>query len=255
MTDSYYDRPEWSTSDMKPILDSGIDIAVARKQRMLAGLVSPAIDLGQLAHMFVLGGDPDSFIVSPYANFRTKEARNWRDEALKACKTIITKEQYDTVAAIVDNIEAHSLSKKLLKGKNVLREVEMFAKVNGVDLRGKADAILQDGNSLIITDIKTTAQFDGWEYKAKCRHYDLQAVIYSLIGSKSLGVSEGMTNFYFCVVETVAPYRVQYHHASREFLESGEQKLAKCLEEIKKFGDKEPSFLIEEINELGDWSL
>lgn len=255
MADSYHDRPEWSYSQMKLILDSGIDYAVAGRQGALPKPASKSIDLGQLAHMFVLGGDPDAFIVSPYADFRTKEARNWRDEALDACKTIVTKEQYDTIGAIVDNIESHPRSKELLKGKNVRHEVEMFAKVNDIDLRGKADAILQNGNSLIITDIKTTAQFDEWKYKAMRRHYDLQAAVYSLIGAKSLGVSDSMVNFYFCVVETVFPYRVQYHHASTEFLEHGEQKLATCLEEIKKFGDREPNFLIEEVNELGDWSL
>lgn len=255
MADSYYDRPEWSTSDMKVILDSGIDMAVARKRKMLPAPASKSIDLGQLAHMFVLGGDPDAFIVSPYADFRTKEARSWRDEALEACKTIVTKEQYDAISSIVDNIEAHPMSKKLLKGKNVRHEVEMFAKANGVDLRGKADAILQDNGGITITDIKTTAQFDEWKYKAMRRHCDLQATVYSLIAAKSLGVSTAKVFFYFCVAETVVPYRVQYHYAGVEFCEHGEQKLAKCLKEIEDFGDKEPNFLIEEVNELGDFSL
>lgn len=251
----YHNRPEWSYSQMKVILDSGIDYAVAAKRGMLPKPKSSAIDLGQLAHMFVLGGDPDAFIVSPYTDFRTKEARNWRDEAEEACKTIVTHKEYEAISSIVDNIEAHWMSKKLLKSKKVRHEVEMYAKVNGVDLRGKADAIWQGDDGIIVADIKTTAQFDEWKYKAIRRHYDLQAAVYSLIAAKSLGVTENRVNFYFCVVETVLPYRVQYHHASLEFLEHGEQKLVKCLEEIKEFGDKEPNFLIEEVNELGDFSL
>lgn len=256
MLDSYHDRPEWSYSQMKVILDSGIDYAVATKRGVLPRPTSKSIDLGQLAHMFVLGGDPDAFIVSPYADFRTKEARNWRDEALDACKTIITKEQYDIIAAIVDNIEAHPLSKKLLKSKNVQHEVEIFAEINQLPVRGKADAILNEGPlGITITDIKTTAQFDEWKYKAMRRHYDLQAALYSLIVGRLFGYESNMIKFYFCVVETTAPYRVQYHFAGLPFLEHGEQKLAKCIEEIEKFGDKEPNFLIEEVNELGDWSL
>lgn len=160
MADNYYNRKEWSCSQMKVILDSGIDMAAAAKRGMLPGPASESIDLGQLAHMLVLGGDPDAFIVSPYANFRTKEARNWRDEALKACKIIVTRAQYEAIGAIVDNIESHPRSKELLKGKDVRHEVEMYATIDGVKCRGKADAILQNGNSLIITDIKTTAQFD-----------------------------------------------------------------------------------------------
>lgn len=252
---SYHERPEWSYSQMKIIIDSGIDYAVAAKRGVLPKPASKAIDLGQLAHMFVLGGDAEAFTVSPYADFRTKEARNWRDEIIDSGKTIVTAEQYQSISQIVDNIEAHPMSQRLLKDVNTKHEVEMFAKANSVELRGKADSILVDAESMVIVDIKTTAQFDEWKYKAMRRHYDLQAATYSLIAAKSLGVAESKVNFYFCVVETVCPYRVQYHHAGLEFLEHGEQKLAKCLEEIKKFGDKEPNFLIEEVNELGDFSL
>ena len=170
-SDPYHSRPEWSYSQMKIILDSGIDYAVANKKGMLEPPSSKAIDLGELAHMFVLGGDADCFIVTPYADFRTKEARDWKAGQIEAGKTIVTKEQYDAIAQIVDNIENHPISKKLLKDKNV------------------------------------------------------------------------------------KPDRVQYHHAEQEFLEHGETKLADCLRQIKDFGDKEPNFLIREVNELGDWSL
>ena len=57
----YYSRPEWSYSQMKTILDSGIDYAVARKRGMIPGPKSPAIDLGQLAHMMIGGSDQFAF--------------------------------------------------------------------------------------------------------------------------------------------------------------------------------------------------
>lgn len=253
--ENYHQRPEWSYSQMKLIIDSGIDYAVAAKRGMLPGPCSKAIDLGELAHMFVLGGDAEIFVVTPYSDFRTKEARDWKAEQIEAGKTIVTKDQYDAIAQIVDNIENHPMSKKLLKGANVKHEIEMYATAENVKLRGKADALLVDGDSLIITDIKTTAQFDEWKYKSMRRHYDLQAATYSLIGSASTKTSPSMCNFCFCVVETVAPYRVQYHHASLEFIEHGERKLSDCLKQIKEFGDKEPNFLIEDVNELGDFSL
>ena len=255
MSSDYHQRPEWSYSQMKVILDSGIDYAVAAKKGKLPGPSSKAIDLGELAHMFVLGGDPDIFVVTPYSDFRTKEAREWKAEQLDAGKTIVTKEQYDAIAQIVDNIENHPMSKKLLKGENVKHEIEMFATAEDVRLRGKADALLIEGDHMIVTDIKTTAQFDEWKYKSMRRHYDLQAAVYSLISAASQKINPSSVNFYFCVVETVAPYRVQYHHASLEFLEHGERKLADCLSKIKEFGDREPNFLIEEVNELGDFSL
>lgn len=254
----YHSRPEWSYSQMKNILTHDIDWAVAAKRKMFDGTLEPSgksIDLGELAHMFVLGGDAEAFIVTPYSDFRTKEAREWKAEQLEAGKTIVTKDQYDAIAKIVDNIENHPMSKKLLKGTNVKHEIEMYATAEDVKLRGKADALLVNGDSLIITDIKTTAQFDEWKYKSMRRHYDLQAAVYSLIGSAATKTSPSMCNFYFCVVETVAPFRVQYHHASLDFLEHGEGKLNTCIKAIKEFGDREPNFLIEDVNELGDFSL
>ncbi len=240
---------------MKIILDSGIDYAVAKKRKMIPGPASPAIDLGELVHMLVLGGDAGAFELSPFESFRTKAAQEWKAEKMAEGKTIITKTQYDEIATIVDNVENHPMSRKLLKGDNTKHEIELYATAEGVGIRGKADALLKNDSSMIITDIKTTAQFDQWKYMAMRRHYDLQAAVYSLMGAASQGIKLSFVNFYFCVVETVYPYRVQYHHASAEFVEHGEAKLAKCLEQIKKFGDKEPNFLIEDINELGDFSL
>ena len=82
--ENYHQRPEWSYSQMKLIIDSGIDYAVAAKRGMLPGPCSKAIDLGELAHMFVLGGDAEIFVVTPYSDFRTKEARDWKAEQIEA---------------------------------------------------------------------------------------------------------------------------------------------------------------------------
>ena len=48
---------------------------------------------------------------------------------------------------------------------------------------------------------------------------------------------------------------MQFMIAGIDFVEAGERKLRTCVDEIIKFGDSEPNFLIEEVRELGDWSL
>ena len=251
----YHKRPEWSYSSMKKIIDSGIDYAVAGKLGMLPPPQSPYIDLGQLAHMIILGGD-DTFAVSEFPDFRTKLAREWRDEQLALGKNIITNEQFTAATEIVKNIENHPHTPKYLIAKDIKHEQEMFAKTgDGISLRGKADAIRLIKDAAIITDIKTTAQFDKFFKSASWNHFDLQAAVYTLIAASHLKVSASMVNYYFCVAETVVPYRVQYFHASIEFVEAGERKLRNCIDAILAFGDNKPNFLIEEIKELGDWSL
>lgn len=252
----YYKRPEWSYSQMKVILDSGIDYAVAKKRGILPPPKSAAIDLGQLAHMLILGGE-DQFALSEWPDYRTKAAREWRDAQEEDGKIVISKDQWSAVEQIVKNIESHPHYKEYLgKGKRTYHELELYATSEGIKLKGKADWLkMTSHDGIIITDLKTTGQFDEWYRKAQYRHYDLQAAVYTLIGSASVGAKPELTNYYFCVAETVPPYRVQFMHASLEFIESGERKLRKCIDAIKEFGDKEPDFLLEEIKELGDYSL
>jgi len=247
----YYKRPEWSYSQMKVILDSGIDYAVAKKRGMLPEPSSSAIDLGQLIHQRVLGGD-DEFVLSSYDNYRTKEARAWRDEQIANGKIVISKTDAENANLAVGNVISHPHTSEYLVGDNAKHEVELYAKTaDGVDIRGKADAIIygENGKPRIICDIKTTSQFDKFFRSAYSHHYDLQAAVYTMIAGTD------MVNYYFCVVETVAPYRVQYMHASLEFMESGERKFRRCIDEILAFGDKEPDFKLTEVKELGDYSL
>jgi hypothetical protein len=251
---NYHKRAEWSYSSMKLILDSGIDYAVGAKQGLVDRQFGSAVDLGQLAHMLILGGE-DTFAISTYEDFRSKVAREWRDEQIAAGKNIITLQMFEAVGKIVKNIEEHPHTEKYLLGDDVKREQEMFAKTaDGVALRGKADAIKLRSEGIVITDLKTTAQFDKFFRNATYSHYDMQAANYSLIGASYMKVDPSLVNCYFCVVETVAPYRVQYFHASPEFVESGERKLRRCIDAIIEFGDRKPNFLLEEIKELGDYS-
>lgn len=255
MADNYHTRPEWSYSSMKKILDSGIDYAVAVKNGDLEQTFGSAVDLGQLAHMLVLGGD-DTFSICEFTDFRTKAAQAWRNEQVASGKNIITQDQFKAVTQIVKNIEDHPHSQKWLYGDNVKYEIEMFAQTpEGVALRGKADAMKINSESIIVTDLKTTAQFDKFYKSASWNHYDLQAATYSLIAASSQKVDPLLVKYKFCVAETIAPYRVQWFDTSIEFVEAGERKLRTCIDSIADFGDNKPNFLIEEMPVLGDWSL
>jgi len=257
-SDPYHKLPQWSYSSMKKILDSGIDYAVAGKMGMLASPDSKFIDIGQLVHQAILGGS-ETYVTSPYPDFRTKDAREWRDLQKELGHIVVDDQMKASIEQVVKNIKAHPHSAKYIFHKDAKHEQEMFANTpEGVQLRGKGDVVIvsEDNGtkSLVITDIKTTAQFDKFKKNAYWMHYDLQAVTYSLIGASHLKIEQELVNYMFCVAETVAPYRVQFVHASLEFVEAGERKLRTCIDAISDFGDNQPNFLLEEIVELGDWS-
>ena len=192
-------------------------------------------------------------MTSPYDNFRSKEAQNWREAQKAAGNIVITLEMDMAAEQAISHILEHPHAKEYLTGENIKHEVELYAKTSdGVALRGKADAVVlhnDEKHPRLITDIKTTAQFDKFARNAYWSHYDLQAATYCLLSGTNF------VNYYFCVVETIEPYRVQFMHCSTEFLEAGERKLRKCIDEIVAFGEKQPNFMLEEIKELGDYSL
>lgn len=252
--DPYHDRPEWSYSQLKLILDHGIDYAVLSKQKKLPQPASKAIDIGTIIHQKVLGGS-DTYVVSPFDSFRTNAAKAWKIEQFELGNIIITEEEQILVDTVVENIKAHPYSSKYIFAKGAKYEQEMFAKtVNGIALRGKADVVIKSEN-LIITDLKTTAQFDKFVKEVHRKHYDLQSANYSFIGSAAFKVEPSLVQYKFCVAETVVPYRVQFFNATSDFIDAGSDKFTRCINEVVKFGDREPTVLLTEEPDLGDWSL
>jgi hypothetical protein len=241
--ETYHQRPEWSFSLLKNILVNGIDWAVSYKNGDLPKPDSKFIDIGTFVHQELLGGDKD-WVAKVYPDYRTKEARAWRDSQTK---TILDEEQVETIINTANAIKAHPLLQEVLA--NMETEKAIFAKVNGVELRGKADIVQKDktGKPICIWDIKTTAQFQEWKYKCLRLHYDLQAATYRTLYN-------GDVDFAFIIAETVEPYRVQIAYMTPEAWDKGESDLARCLQAIKEFGDKKPSFSILEPIYIGDWS-
>jgi len=245
----YYSRPEWSFSQLKHIVKSGIDYAVFAKNGGLPAPASKFIDIGQIVHDEILQQGKQHWVVKAYPNFLTKEAKEWRDAQTLP---IIDEVQFEQIASCCEQIKTHPLYNTLLVNNDIQNEKELYAKVNGVSLRGKADAWTKLPNGMVtITDLKTTAKFDDWKYNSFKMHYDLQSSVYS-------NLSADETDFYFFIAETIKPFRTAVMHVSQEFYENGNKKLATCIEEIVKFGSRKLDFhqnkTLADTVELGDMS-
>ncbi len=240
-----------SYSTAKKIYRKGIDYALGTKLGLIEETYGKAADIGTMAHALVLGGDPD-WIVSPFDNFRTKAAQEWKAEQTQI---IITEKEFQQIETIADAIKRHPLAAHLIDTCDL--EQKLTATINGIDFHGVADGISKDRQTLF--DLKTTAQFDQFKYQAFKMDYDLQAAIYSLFGNDA--------KFYFVVAETVAPYRVQIFGTAQEFIEGGNVKLQKAIEAFQGFRQRPGANDLERINfnvgetedlnrveELGDWA-
>lgn len=246
----------FSYSMAKNIYRKGIDYAVALKLGVIEKPASKALDLGKLVHSHLLGGEQE-FVVKKYPDYRTKEARDWRDAQTLP---IIDEADFEVICTVADRVKSHPLASKLLLGENTHREVSLKAKIDGKDWVGYADTLgVENGQVKYGVDLKTTAQFDDFKWTSGRNDYDLQAAVYSLIANIE------SREFFWVVAETIPPYRVGVATASPEFIDSGMSKLERVVSEIKAFDKREGATDLDKLNfnlnqtmsdvlVLGDWS-
>lgn len=247
----------WSYSSAKNIYRKGVDYAVAEKLGVISRKFGKSVDIGKLIHAHLLGGEQE-FVVQKYDNFRTKEAREWRDSQTLP---IISEEDFNLITTVADRIKSHKLASSLLIGEDTKPEVAMKAKIEGNEWIGFADSVkLENGNIAAIVDLKTTAQFDDFKYSARKMDYDLQAAVYTTMAN------DYAVPFYWVIAETVAPFRVGVAMATEEFKEMGYSKLEKICLAINEFNSREGendraklnfnmNETIDDVMLIGDWSL
>lgn len=257
MSETIVNVDHWSYSSAKDIYRKGVDYAVALKLGLISKKYGKSADIGSLIHAYLFGGRQE-FTVSPYTDFRTKEAREWRDSQTLP---IISDEEFETITKVGDAVKTHPLASTLLFNDKMSHEVKVSANIDGRPWVGFADAVMSDGDKVIhLADLKTTAQFDDFKFTAKRNDYDLQATLYNhMAGAQD-------APFYWFIAETVPPYRVGVAVASPEFLESGYKKLQFICDALDEFDGREGkndldrlSFnlnkTMDDLMVLGDWSL
>lgn len=164
----------FSYSMAKNIYRKGIDYTVALKLGVIEKPTSRALDLGTLVHAHLLG-EKQEFVVKQYSDYRSKEAREWRDAQVLP---IIDESEFETICTIAERIKSHPLASKLLLGENTYHEVKLKAKIEKKDWIGYADSLGVIGNEIKYgVDLKTTAQFDDFKWTSSRNDYDLQAAI------------------------------------------------------------------------------
>jgi hypothetical protein len=143
---------------------------------------NPAFDFGKALHAMILEGE-DAYdrvaVISPYPDFRKKEAQEWRDAMVASGRAIISKSEEKAMrhmAALVTNHPQVGLS------KNFLREVAVIWEENGVLMRAKFDAI----NPVFGLDLKSyggantqgRSPYDSCMRFIAMRDYDIQRAHY-----------------------------------------------------------------------------
>jgi len=183
---------------------------------------TPSKELGSLVHGIIelRGAVPYNYEVSPYADFRKKEAREWKAEKQAQGISIIKQDELDQALAMANNVLHNSTPtlKAIINSEESKREQAFY------DSEHKAllDCVSADGS--IGIDYKTTSATSIEEFTRDVRkyHYDLQAAHYINLSY--------VIDFYFIAVSSVKPYPVWCFKCSDSFIDGGQHKLDKALD-------------------------
>jgi hypothetical protein len=183
-------------------------------------VVSKAMDLGTLIHSAILEPNvpvEDIAAVSPYADFRTKAAQEWRDDQREMGKMIVTSEDIRT-ASCCEQVFSEEYAQRFAGFYD--SEVAVFGEIGATQIKGMID-IVPDGLDLLV-DLKTTATLGSQNEIMRMiasRGYHWQAALYLDLWNAASG--ENRKRFVFCFIETKEPFETAWIELSDSFIDLG----------------------------------
>jgi len=191
----------------------------------------PEFDLGSAVHHKVLGtGWPLEIIDAP--DWRTKAAREARDDARAEGRIPVLKSDLAEVDAMAEAVLSHPTARAFLEVDGHAEDsVFSVDPATGVETRARFDFLPTDFVKYPAVDLKTTAgkaDAAGFAKSAASYGYDVQQGFYEETHANAVG--GGLRGMVFVVVEKAPPYLVAVHQLTREFVDMGVTKARKARE-------------------------
>jgi hypothetical protein len=213
----YWKVKKISASLLKIFSGRDFDQMVSVHKMRTKSIPSPAMALGTAVHSIVENlGRTEGLIVSPYDNFRTKEAQLWKAEHpdyLTSEDLLKAERMASRILSVCE--EAHSPA--------ALREEEYYAD----DYKALLDLVL--GSKGI--DYKTTAATSANQFERDCIKYGyaLQAYHYMMVAE--------LESFDFIAVSSVEPHPVWRFTCAPDFIEYGKQQWHEAFDRYTAYKD------------------
>jgi hypothetical protein len=203
----------------------------------------PEFDFGKAAHHEVLGAGADLCVIDA-PDWRTKAAREQRDEAYAEGRTPLLVDEYEVVRRMAAALRAHPFASALFDAEIGRPERSLFGRdeQTGVMLRARFDyldndADQPDGGRLLIPDYKTARSADTASVERALHEYGYASggAWYGDL-AKRLGLCERYA-FLLVVQEKAAPFLVNVVDVSQMALTIGRYRnrqavdlYARCVE-------------------------
>lgn len=219
-------RTIWAQSPAHYFVDSPLNAARAPKEDR------PAFAIGRLAHKLLLEGSEGleaEFVTRPecWSDWRTKEAKAWRDEQVAAGKTVITDADLVAVTGMAEALARHPLVEQGILDGFVERSLIWQDAKTGVWLKSRPDVVPHASG--LFSDLKTTSSVADEELARSLASfgYHMQA---ALVGMASEAVLDRpMEEFALVWVEKAPPHCVRVTVLTGADLERGRGQLRSAI--------------------------
>lgn len=185
---------------------------------------SDAMKIGSLLDHRILGTEY-LWTTSPYDDFRSKEARAWRDDQDHRGVTVFKQDEIEQVDGMVAAVRAHPVAARLFsKGSAQRTLIASYTSPGGktCDRKCMVDWV-PDGRDVLV-DLKKTRNASpfGFGRQIMDLSYHAQAAYYLDIWKQTFLEAQSRGWIWVCV-EDVKPYAVAVYTASPEMLDHGDK--------------------------------
>lgn len=228
-------EPSLSASVAHTLVTESPIHAFVQHPRLNKGVIesgSSKMDIGTIVHGIVLEGDESRLVIVEQDDWRTKVARETRDEARRVGLVPVLAGEMgmvrEIVAAALESIRNSELADAFTPEAGKPEQTLVWNE-GEIWLRSRPDWLTNDHR--LIIDLKTTtgsAEPTAWLKTMLGNGNDLQAAL-GLRGIKKLTTNGSRCQFVFWVVEQNPPYASAFVGLSPQFLEMSEHKLERAI--------------------------
>lgn len=227
----YHSRDEFSSSQLKDAM-SDVEyfykVYIAKTLAKKAPYNTDALDVGSYYHAAILEPETLDAEFAVYAEPR-RAGKVWTDfQAKHGAKTILNLKGLGEAETLIDATKASKVAMDLINPSE--RELSAFSKLEGVDVRVRADFINRKAG--YIGDLKSltgNARDESTVIKAtRDRNYDMSAALYIDVFNSVLPAKEQIKNFYW-VFASKDYANCRTYRMNSKMYELGKSKYMKAL--------------------------
>ncbi|MAN65327.1 PD-(D/E)XK nuclease-like domain-containing protein [uncultured Hyphomonas sp.] len=190
---------------------------------------------GRMAHVLCVEKRwPSDIVISPYDDFRTKEAKEWKAAQEADGFTVFKEKDVEDIKGMAARLEQEPLMDLALAGGIVEASLIWKDEATGIWIKSRPDMIPNDN---ILADYKTTTSGDKDEIERSIWKYGYHGQMALMAEGMAKVLGHEMESFSFVFQEKKRPYPVTVAAVTDESIHWGARqnrfaldRLARCLE-------------------------